>query len=212
MRTLLKTEITYFKAVLSGFTIFALPFFMWNFFSAHAFKPNLQVLVFCLSMYGATMGQHEKKNKTTRLRAILPIPMFTTALFRQMFWLLILFIYASIILAGTLWRGHVANSELRSLLEVTAALVIFITLSSILFDLRFVRSDLLFVKLHVILVPLLVLLALIAYVLSTSPMRISIQFQQAMATPTAAILLAGIAVFTWTASVAIFLVRRSYLE
>ena len=213
MWPLFKAEVLYSRSVLLGFFLFALPFFVWNMFSARAFHPNLQVMVFCVALVSSIMGQNDKKNKTTRIRMLLPVPRFKIALLRHSTWLLLILLFAALIFIAELIRTeYLSDAHMTDLLNVTAGLTIFISLSSMLGDLRFTRMGFVFNKLYSILLPLLVLTGLMIYIVSTSLIPISNQFHALTYEPLFVQLLIGAALVSFLMSIICFVQRRSFLD
>ncbi len=213
MWMLFKSEIDYAKYVLLGFYLFALPFFIWNAFSGRAFRPSLQVMIFCVSVCCSILGSHESKNKSIRIKRVLPLSFISASFFRLTFIVMLTLVYSgSIYIAERVRAGALAHDHKILLLQISAGLLIFLSAATILADLRYTVIGRLFQKAHPILLPMMILAVIIIYALTFNDWQISQHFQNQFYTMETAMRMVVLAIFALGLSVITYFSRTSFVE
>ncbi len=213
MWKLLKYELDYAKFIIFGFYLFALPFFIWNAFNARAFRPSVQVMIFCVTVSCSILGSFESKNKSIRIKRLLPISFVCASVYRQCFTLLLtLFYSASIALTETIRAGHIGEDQTLFLVQVSTGLVIFLATATLLSDLRFTRVGRFYHKVHPIVFPILILGVGIIYLLSFNELAISRNFQEQFYTAETANRMVILAVILIVSSTIVYFTRNSFVE
>lgn len=213
MWALIKSDISYAKYVIFGFYLFALPFFIWNVFNARAFRPSVQVMIFCVTVSCSILGSFESKNKSLRIKRLLPMSFVSASIYRQSFAFVITLVYsASIALTEMIRATELDKDHSIFLVQVSAGLVIFLSAATILSDLRFTPAGRFYQKVHPIVFPIMILGVGIIYLLSFNDLAISSNFREHFYTSETAIRIVILAVILYASSTAVYFSRNSFLE
>lgn len=213
MWMLIKSEIDYTKYVLLGFYLFALPFFIWNSFSARAFRPCLQVMIFCVSVCCSILGSIESTNKSIRIKRLLPLSFISASFFRLSFiWILTLVYSGSIYVGDMIRAGKLSEEHTILLMQISAVLLIFLSAATILSDVRFTGLGRLFRKVHPVLLPIMILAVLVVYALTFHDWQISQHFQNQFYTMETAMRMVVFAIITLGLSFITYFLRTSFVE
>lgn len=213
MWRLFLSEIKYAKNVIVGFYLFALPFFIWDAFQARAFRPSLQVMIFCVAVCCSILGSYEAKNKSIRIKRLLPVSFVRSSFLRSILILLFVLIYSgSIYLAEIIRANRLGDDHAVLLIQVSTGLLIFLYGASLLSDLRYTTAGRFFQKAHPILLPILILSVAMIYILTFNQWEISKNFQAKFYTIEAAHRMVIVALIVFTASIITFFSRKTYVE
>ena len=214
MWCILQQEFRYHKTAIVILLSFALPFYLWNAFFSNQMRICVQVLIFTMALLGALITRDETRDRRHRLYAQLPLPLYQRSLVRHGLWLLFWGTQLALLFFSELLShsGRVPLDAAWLLIALSAALIVFISLSSISQDIPMWGTSTRPRILPAVVNPLLVLTAATVYVLALPGSGMSEPLADVVLTPHIALGGLGISLLLMIFSVIVYQRRQLFLD